>query len=112
MLLSLEQQRVVREAAADVCAYWKLMLHAVHAGAEHLHGVIGAPAFSPERVMTLLKARATRFLRERGLVRADERVWARHGSTRYLMTETSVLRACEYVRNQGRSVTLHLDGVP
>jgi len=46
--------------------------------------------------MNQFKAWATRRLREAGFVGPDDRVWTRHGSTRYLTTEASVRRAITY----------------
>jgi hypothetical protein len=47
--------------------------------------------------MNQLKSWATRRLREEGLAESDERIWTRHGSTRYLWTEQDVLAAGAYV---------------
>ena len=55
---------------------------------------------TPERAMSECKAWSTRRLREAGLVGSDERVWTRHGSTRYLWDRASLDRAIAYVRNQ------------
>lgn len=49
--------------------------------------------------MQQLKAWSTRAIREAGFVAADEPVWTRHGSTRYLWDEDSVHRAALYVRD-------------
>ena len=47
--------------------------------------------------MNDLKSYATRRLREAGLTGEDERIWTRHGSTRYLNTQRSLDEASEYV---------------
>jgi hypothetical protein len=52
---------------------------------------------TPEEAMATLKAWSTRRLREAGHVAAAARVWARHGSTRYLWTEADVEGALRYV---------------
>jgi hypothetical protein len=47
-------------------------------------------------MMTAFKARATRHLRKE-LVADDVKLWARHGSTRWLWTRDAVEAACRYV---------------
>jgi hypothetical protein len=49
--------------------------------------------------MTSFKAWSTRRLREAGLVRRDQKVWSRHGSTRYLWTELAIEEASCYTRD-------------
>ena len=71
--------------------------------ATHVHVVIAAPGQRPEQAMSDLKAWATRWLREVGLITADTRPWARHGSTRYLWKEEHVAAAVAYV-NEGQDV--------
>ena len=57
----------------------------------------------PERVMIDFKSYATRALKEAGITPADEQLWTRHGSTRYLNDQASVEAACRYVlEDQGR----------
>jgi hypothetical protein len=48
--------------------------------------------------MNDLKSWCTRRLVEAGLVPRGDRVWVRHGSTRYLWDAESVASACAYVR--------------
>jgi hypothetical protein len=48
-------------------------------------------------VLTAFKAYGTRRLRLLGLVGAAEKVWARHGSTRFLRDEQDVIDAVSYV---------------
>ena len=47
--------------------------------------------------MGLLKSWATRYLREAGLVAADQRIWTRHGSTKHLFDDQDVIDASTYV---------------
>jgi len=47
--------------------------------------------------MTDLKAWATRWLREHGLVEQDRKVWTKHGSTRYLFDLASIEKTADYV---------------
>ena len=48
-------------------------------------------------MMHSFKAYATRKLRGDGLVNAGDKVWARHGSTKYLWTDEHIEKAVEYV---------------
>lgn len=63
-----------------------------------MHIVIAANN-KPELIMNAFKSYATRRLCEQGLTCADEKVWSRHGSTRYLWTEEHVEMAANYVVN-------------
>ncbi len=47
--------------------------------------------------MNAFKAWATRRLREASLAAQEERIWARHGSTRYLWNEEDLSNAVAYV---------------
>ena len=59
----------------------------------------------PDFMMNSLKARATRCLRTAGVFSADNHVWTRHGSTRYLWKKEDVEAAVDYVlNNQGTDV--------
>jgi hypothetical protein len=61
-----------------------------------VHLVVAAPA-SPEKVMSDLKAWASRRLREAFGEDADRDRWTQHGSTRYLNDTKSVEAAVAYV---------------
>ena len=74
-------------------------LHALNVRTNHVHIVLSAGE-PPEQLLASLKAWATRRLRSDRLVGAEERVWARHGSTRCLRTVESLEAACDYVVNQ------------
>jgi len=90
------------------CAHrgWELL--AVHVRTEHVHVVVASdvtPDVAPERVMTELKAWATRRMVQGWLLDEGRRTWSRHGSTLYLLTPESVQRACRYViERQGRAL--------
>ena len=84
------------ESIRETCAAREWPLHALHVRSNHVHLVLSAPD-PPERVMTSLKAWCTRRLRERRIIARDARLWARHGSTRYLWSSGDVEIACTYV---------------
>jgi REP element-mobilizing transposase RayT len=89
-------RRMVAESIRETSAFRGWDLIALSVRTNHVHVVISAPA-RPERVMTTVKARATRRLVESGWADPGERIWARHGSTRYLWSEASVSAAGLYV---------------
>ena len=96
--LNRAQREVVESAIREVCEHRQYLLYAVNVRTNHAHSVVSAPC-KPEHVMDSFKSYATRKLREAGLLSADLRPWARHGSTPYLWTEEQVQRAIEYVIN-------------
>ena len=88
-----EQREVVERTIREVAQYRGWDLQALAAKGMHVHCVVDADA-PPEKVMNDFKAWATRRLREAGMVGPTRKVWARHGSTRYLWN----LRAVDYAR--------------
>jgi REP element-mobilizing transposase RayT len=87
---------VVDAAIRDACRFrgWKLI--ALNVRTNHVHAVVW-PDAGKDAMMTVFKARATRVLREAGVIGAETRVWSRHGSTRVLFCERSVTGARYYV---------------
>ena len=99
-----EQRRVVEVAVEGVVQYRGWTLHAVHVRTNHVHVIVSADA-TAERVMNTFKSWATRRLREARLIDPKQKVWTRHGSTRYLWKQHELLRAREYVaEHQGRDL--------
>lgn len=92
------QRDVVRIAIEGVAEYRSWRIHALNVRTTHVHIVVAA-SNKPERVMNDFKAWGTRRLAEAGLLGPGARVWARHGSTRYVNSEQSFAAACEYVLN-------------
>lgn len=91
-----EQRIVVHLAIVETCYILGWTVHATNVRSNHVHVVVAAPC-KPERVMHALKAWSTRRMVESGLWAPGEKVWVRHGSTRYLWTPLSLSRACDYV---------------
>ncbi|MFG0305603.1 MAG: transposase [Phycisphaerales bacterium JB040] len=92
------QRSAVQTALEEHCAFRSWNVHALNVRTNHVHLVVSA-SIPPERVMTECKGRATRVLRERGLIGASAKVWTRHGSTRYLNSTESVDGSVRYVRD-------------
>ena len=98
-LISPAQRGAIEPAFADTCEVrgWSLLALNVRTNHEHL---VVAGATDPETPMRTLKANATRVLREQGLIARETKVWARHGSTRYLWTERDVDATVRYTAEQ------------
>ena len=90
-------RRVVDSVIRDHCRHRSWDLLALSVRTNHVHVVVASCDRSPEHAMSELKAWATRRLREQSLVDREARVWAHHGSTRYLWDAQSVNGAIAYV---------------
>ena len=94
--LDATRRAIVLSSLKDVCRHRHWILLAAHVRTNHVHIVVGANQ-SPEQVMTTFKAYASRALNETSLDIADQRRWARHGSTQYLWTSSAISAAVHYV---------------
>ena len=104
LLLSKPMRELATAAAVEVITTRDWKLFAFHARTNHVHVVLWADA-APEFVMRTLKAWITRRLREANLVGSEDRVWTRHGSTRYLWNRNEIESAVAYVvDNQGEDI--------
>jgi REP element-mobilizing transposase RayT len=65
---------------------------------DHVHAVIGRSGRDIRRVVGHIKSEATRQLRAAGWF-AERSPWSDHGWNVYLDSDSDVLRAIEYVRN-------------
>jgi REP element-mobilizing transposase RayT len=90
------ERSIVEVAIIDVCKHKSIGLPAVNVRTNHAHAVTIASS-GPERIMNSFKSYSTRRLREAGLVESSQKVWSRHGSTRWLWTEEHVEMAVHYV---------------
>jgi REP element-mobilizing transposase RayT len=93
------QRLLIHRTIEQVCEArgWRWL--AVNVRTNHVHVVLSGCG-APEQMMIALKAWSTRILRKEHAVGAESRLWARHGSTRYLWREEAVAAACRYVRDQ------------
>ncbi len=98
VLFDQEERALVEQAIRDHCGHKDWEVVAVNVRSNHVHAIISAAeTHSPEQILTQLKAWSTRALRGAGYAQQGERVWTRHGSTRYLWTQEQVYRAATYV---------------
>jgi REP element-mobilizing transposase RayT len=93
-------REIVRKAIEDHCAHREWPILVINVRTNHVHVVVTAGEHRPEVVMGQLKAWATRRLREARLRGAEEDVWAREGSTRYLYNGEALAAAVDYVVNR------------
>ncbi|WP_321474830.1 transposase [uncultured Paludibaculum sp.] len=90
------RREAVLGAIVETCEYHGWALWAAHVRSNHVHSVVQA-GVSPERVMFVLKAFASRRLNELGLDAPGRKRWGRHGSTRWLHAPEQVAAAVQYV---------------
>ena len=96
---------VIKTAFENTCQDSCWRIYALHVRTNHVHVVLQADQHAND-VMRLLKTKATILLRKTGEIEQDRKVWSRHGSTKYLWTDQSIYRACEYtISEQGNKMT-------
>ena len=98
LLLDTPRRLAVDASIREVCEHRHWTLHELNVRSNHVHVVVSAPV-PPERVMGDFKSYATRRLRSDGFVKESDKVWTRHGSTRYLWKPDALVDACNYVRD-------------
>ncbi|MBX3458649.1 MAG: transposase [Planctomycetes bacterium] len=104
MILTAPLRQVVHQTIESYCQFKSWPLLALHVRTNHVHCVVGA-ACSSSKVLHALKARATRMLREAGLIAAGRPVWTERGSQKQLFTQQAIDNAIKYVDlNQGKSL--------
>ena len=101
-MLEIERE-LVRDTIVAMCIEKNWQLLALHVRSNHVHLVIFADR-DPGRLMSDLKARASRELTKAGYSDSTRRRWTRHGSTKHLFNEAAVAEKIHY--------TLYEQGVP
>lgn len=97
------RRAVVRSAIVSLAAERQWRLLALHVRSNHVHVVISADR-DPDRLMSDLKAQASKELTAAGFENVDRKRWTRHGSTLHLFDEAAVYEKIRY--------TLHEQGKP
>lgn len=90
-------RKIVESAIAQVCTHREIALYVVNVRSNHVHVVVSAGDV-PEKLMTAFKAYSTRAMRAAGEIGESEKIWSRHGSTKYLWTEQQIGDAVAYVK--------------
>ena len=99
LLLSVEQRLAVEKGVHDLCLKRQWQIHEINVRSNHVHIVVTAAEAKPEKVMSDMKAKATRVLRKMKAISEDRKPWTEHGSTIYLFTQEEFASACHYVRD-------------
>jgi REP element-mobilizing transposase RayT len=107
--LDAARRDVVRDAIVSIAREKGWQLLAVHVRSNHVHIVIWADR-DVDRLMSDLKARASRDLTRAGFENGDRRRWTRHGSTKHLFTEDEVERKVEYTLDEQGTPMAAYDG--
>lgn len=97
--LDAPRREVVRDAIINLAAEKGWRLRAAHVRTNHVHVVISADC-DPGRLMSDLKARASRELNRQGFDDTDRIRWTRHGSTRHLFDIRSVEERAKYTLDE------------
>ena len=98
-VMSEAERRIVCQALVELARDRGWDLLAVQVRSNHVHVVISAER-DPGRLMSDLKARASRNLVSAGFDDATRRRWTRHGSTRHLFREEEVERKIRYTLDE------------
>ncbi len=95
--LSKAARQIVKATIENHCRLRGWDLLGVNVRSNHVHAVIGFAGIAPEVMVGECKAWSTRSLRTRGLAAANQPVWTKHGSMRYLWKERELEPALRYV---------------
>jgi hypothetical protein len=98
-VMSAAERDIVCQALVALSAERGWLLLAVHVRSNHVHVVIAADR-EPGRLMSDLKARASRDLTRAGFDDVKRKRWTRHGSTRYLFREDDVQEKIRYTLDE------------
>lgn len=105
--LDAPRREVVRDAIVTLCRLKQWTLHAAHVRSNHVHVVITADR-EAGRLMSELKACASRDLTRAGFESKERIRWTRHGSTQHLFDMSAVVEKIDYTLNkQGTPMAFH-----
>ena len=103
------EREIVRDAIVELCREkgWRLL--AVHVRSNHVHVVVAAER-DAGRVMSDMKAGASRALTRAGFDDSARKRWTRHGSTLHLFDEATVADKIDYTLNRQGAPMAFYDG--
>lgn len=111
VVLSIDMRRMVRDCLIEHCVFRGVHMHAISVRTNHVHLITSVGVEAPAILASRFKARATRSLREAGYLKATDRAWTRHTSTRFLWNTEDLLAAKKYVlHEQGEPDEFTVDG--
>jgi REP element-mobilizing transposase RayT len=102
------ERDIVCKGIVDLARDRSWLLLAVHVRTNHVHVVVSAER-DPGRIMSDMKARASRDLTLAGFGNADRRRWTRHGSTQHLFREEDVEAKIRYTLDEQGERMAHYD---
>jgi REP element-mobilizing transposase RayT len=94
--LTAARRAAVLAAVKETCEIRKWELWASNIRSNHVHAVVSANC-KPRKILSALKANATRKMREAGCWDSERSPWVFRGSKRYLWTEKDLDNAIAYV---------------
>jgi REP element-mobilizing transposase RayT len=94
--LDAKARGVVDAAIREHCDHKGWDLWALNVRTNHFHAVV-PPSIDGGKVLGAMKARATRMLRQKGVVAPDRLIWTRRGGITLLLTADEVSQAVRYV---------------
>lgn len=94
-VMSAAEREIVCRAMVTLAADRGWQVLAAHLRSNHVHIVLHAEG-DPGRIMSDLKARASRDLTRAGYGSTNRRRWTRHGSTRHLFSEEQIAEKIRY----------------
>jgi REP element-mobilizing transposase RayT len=97
--LDFQRRNAVENAIRDTCQKRNWGLLAINIRTNHVHTVVNSGARNPDRILSALKANATREMREKGVWNSENTPWADKGSKKWLWNEKNVEIAVDYVIN-------------
>lgn len=103
-----DAREIVGKAIMEVCEVREWMLQVLSVQVDHVHAVVTGNG-KPEVMMADFKRYATRALRNAGLCEG-EKVWSRHGSTKWVWSEDELERVCGYVKEMQALPPVEQDG--
>ena len=104
IIFTREQGDIILDAAVETCNEHGWRLHALHIRSNHVHFTVKAED-EPEHVLIKIKSRATFLLRKNGAFPKEQKIWSRHGSTKYLWSPESLYYSSEYTtERQGQKM--------
>ena len=106
-VMSSAEREIVCQAIVELARDRGWQLWAVHVRTNQVHVVVSADR-DPGRIMSDMKARASRNLTKAGFDNAERRRWTRHGSTLHLFREDEVEARIHYTLDeQGERMACH-----
>lgn len=94
--LNWKQRKVVEESIWETCKTKNWILWASNARTNHVHSVVTANCGSKE-ARAILKAGATKTMREKGCWKSNRSPWADRGSRRKVFNQKQLMAVIDYV---------------